>query len=137
MTVMDPDLNIPFDRLRQLRAILLKLHKALLDSEKILYEQMHGRIRSSGEFFQLVVEHEWFNWLRAISKFIVQIDEALDAKEPMTLGQVNGLLEDARQLLRPVEQGTEFEKRYYQAIQRDPNIAFMHGQVTNLLRVPS
>ncbi|NEQ33312.1 MAG: hypothetical protein F6K04_20325 [Leptolyngbya sp. SIO4C5] len=130
---MDSASNIPFDRLRQLRAALLKLHKALLDSEKIVYEQRHGRIRSSGEFFQLVVEHEWFSWLRAISKFIVQIDEALDAKEPMTLGQVNVLLTDARQLLRPAEQGNEFEQRYYQAIQRDPNIAFMHGQVSNLL----
>ncbi|NJL86774.1 MAG: hypothetical protein HC886_13635 [Leptolyngbyaceae cyanobacterium SM1_1_3] len=133
MTAIDSSLNVPFERLRQLRSALLQLHKALLDSEKIVYERTHGRIRSSSEFFQLVIEHEWFNWLRAISKLIVQIDEALDAKEPITLGQANSLLDNTRQLLRPLEQGTEFEKRYYQAIQRDPNIAFTHGQVSNLL----
>lgn len=127
-------LDLSFQRLRELRALLLRLHKTLLDSERVVYEQYHGRIQSKGEFFRLVIGDEWFSWLRPISQFIVQIDEALSAKEPVTLQRVNELLEEARALLHPSEEGTTLEKRYYQAIQREPDVALMHAEVSRLLR---
>ena len=133
MSFTYPPANLPFQRLRDVRAALLQLHKALLDSERDMYERFHGRIRSKGEFFQLVVQDEWFSWLRPFSKFIVQIDEALSAKEPITLHQANELLDEARSLVSPDEAGTNREQRYYQAIQRDPNIALMHADVSRLL----
>jgi hypothetical protein len=126
-------LDLPFQRLREVRQSLLRLHKALLNSERVVYEKSHGRIQSSGEFFQLVVNHEWFSWLRPISQFIVQIDEALSAKEPVTLEEANALLEQARTLIHPAETGTPLEEGYYRAIQRDPNIALMHAEVSQLL----
>lgn len=120
--------------LREIRTALLHLHKALLDSERAVYEQFYGRIKSSGEFFRLVIGHEWFSWLRPISQFIVQIDELLSAKQPVTLSEATALLEQARNLLRPSEEGkTDLEQRYYLAIQRDPNIAIMHAEVAKLL----
>jgi hypothetical protein len=96
---------------------------------------MHGGIRSRGEFFQLVLQDEWFSWLRPFSKFIVQIDEALGAKEeePLTLNRANELLDGVRILISPSAEGTNRERRYYQAIQRDPNIALMHAEVSRLL----
>jgi hypothetical protein len=127
-------LELPFQRLREVRAALLRLHKALLESERVVYEQLHGRIRSRGEFFQLVIADEWFSWLRPFSQFIVQIDEALSAKEPITLHQANELLDEARSLVSPCEEGTTREQRYYQAIQRDPDIALMHAEVSRLLK---
>lgn len=120
-------------RLGQVRFALLRLHKALLDAERVTYEQAHGRIRSNGEFFQLVIQDEWFDWLRPISQFIVQIDEALSTKEPITLEQASELLGQARQLLHPIEHGTPLEQKYYQAIQRDPDIAFMHAEMARML----
>ncbi len=133
MSSSDSSLDIPFQRLREVRTALLRLHKALLESERIVYEQSHGRIRSKGEFFQLVIGDEWFSWLRPFSQLIVKIDEALDAKEePMTLNQANQLLEEAKMLLQASETGTMSEKRYYQAIQRDPDIAFMHAETSQL-----
>jgi hypothetical protein len=123
-------------RLRQLRSILLRLHKALLESERIIYEQFYGRIQSSGEFFRLVIGHEWFSWLRPISQFIVQIDEVLSAKEPVTSDKADELLAEARNLLKPSETGTALETRYYRAIQRDPDIALMHAEVSDLLITP-
>ena len=133
MSSTNPALDSPFQRLREVRLAILHLHKALLDSERIVYEQFHGRIQSNGEFLRLVLEHDWFSWLRPISQFIVQIDEALSAKEPATLSQVNDLLEAARNLLKPAEDGTTLEKRYYRAIQRNPDIAIMHAQISQLL----
>ncbi|MGF1535072.1 MAG: hypothetical protein ACFB4J_01120 [Elainellaceae cyanobacterium] len=126
-------LDAPFQRLRTLRTMLLRLHKALLNWERSIYEREHGRIQNNGEFFRLVVGHEWFNWLRPMSQFIVRIDEALSAKEPATLSEVNQILGDARSLLRASEEGTESEQRYYEAIQHSPDIAFMHAEVAQLL----
>ncbi len=135
MSSSEPSLESTLQRLRELRGMLLHLHKALLESERVEYEQAYGEIQSKGEYFQLVVSHEWFSWLRPISQFIVQIDELLSSKTPVTLPEASQLLEQAQHLLRPVEAGTPSEQRYYQAIQRDPEIASMHGQVTQLLIV--
>lgn len=120
-------------RLGQVRFALLRLHKALLDGERSRYEQEHGRIRSNTEFFHLVLENEWFAWLRPISQFIVQIDEALSAKEPITLAQADELLTQARELMQPLETGSPLEQNYYQAIQRDPDIAYIHAELANML----
>ncbi len=133
MSSTHPPLDFPFQHLREIRAALLRLHKALLDSEREVYERRHGRIQSKGEFFQLVIGDEWFSWLRPFSQFIVEIDEALSSKEPITLHRANELIDEARFLVSPAEAGTTREQRYYQAIQRDPNIALMHAEVSSLL----
>lgn len=133
MSSANPPLDFPFQRLREVRAALLRLHKALLNSERDSYERLHGRIQSKGEFFQLVIQDEWFSWLRPFSQFIVQIDEALSAKEPITLDRANELLTEVRSLISPAEEGTLQQQRYFQAIQRDPNIALMHADVSRLL----
>ena len=135
MSAADSSLDRPFHRLRELRNGLLRLHKALLESERAAYEQEHGQIRNRGEFFQLVVGDEWFSWLRPFSQFIVQIDELLSAKgDPATLHQANELIDEARSLLRADENGTANQQRYYHAIQRDPDIAFMHAEIFSLLQ---
>lgn len=119
-------------RLGQVRFALLRLHKALLDGERSDYEQANGRVTNT-EFFHLVLENEQFAWLRPISQFIVQIDEALDAKEPITLDQASELLTQTKQLLRPTATGTDLEQKYDRAIQQDPDIAFMHAEMMNML----
>ena len=126
-------LEVILQRLRDVRNILLRLHKALLESERVAYEQLHGQIKSKGEYFQLVLNDDWFNWLRSISQFIVEIDELLSSKEPIELDNASGLLEQAQNLMQPSEDGDTFGKRYYAAIQRDPDIALMHAQVSRLL----
>lgn len=133
MSSSDLPLNLPFQRLRQVRTKLLHLHKALLDSEKQVYEQSYGQIPSKGEFFRLVIGDDWFSWLRDFSQFIIRIDIALDEKEPATLEIANQLLSEAQTLLTPAEFGTSQQQRYYQAIQRDPNIAVMHAELSHLL----
>lgn len=126
-------LDFILQRLRNVRSLLLRLHKALLESERIAYEQIHGRIQSSGEFFRLVIDHEWFSWLRPISQFIVQIDELLSSKETPTFSAAHALLKQTRSLLHPAEAGTLLEQNYFRAIQRDPTIALMHAELSDLL----
>ena len=124
-------------RLQQIRPDLLKLHKALLYSERTVYEQTHGPIANSGEFFRLVTEDEAFSWLRPISQFIVQIDELLDLRRKDTVEPESAaiLLEKARLMLKPNKDSlTPLGERYFQAIQRDPKIALMHADMAEKLR---
>ena len=48
-------------------------------------------------------------------------------------GLLEGLLAQARHLLHPAASGTNAEQKYYQAIQRDPEIAFMHAELAKML----
>lgn len=116
-------------RLRGLRSGLLRLHKTLLDAERDAYEQTHGRV-SSGELLQLVINHEQFAWLHAVSELIVRIDELLDADEPATAVDADALFAEARALLKPSEAGGGFQRRYYAALQREPAAVLAHRELT-------
>ncbi|MEJ0091600.1 MAG: hypothetical protein WDM80_17865 [Limisphaerales bacterium] len=62
------------------------------------------------------------------------MDEALDAKEPLTTTGVEDLITRARKLLVPTEEGEGFSKHYDEALQRDPDVVFGHAIVAKLLR---
>lgn len=121
-------------RLRELRRALLHLHKALLDTERVAYEQVHGRV-SSGELLQLVINHEQFVWLRPVSELIVRTDEMLAADEPLKTSEAESLLAQARALLKLSETGSEFERRYFAAFRRDPDMMLAHREVMLILSV--
>ncbi|BAZ05429.1 hypothetical protein [Calothrix sp. NIES-3974] len=133
MSSTNPSIDSTLQLLRDVRRTILRLHKALLDFEKIEYEIVHGKIRNSSEFLQLVIGDEWFNWLHPISQYIVQVDEVLYSKEPIAEAQIHSLLEQARSLLQPNQEGTILEQRYDYAIQREPAIALMHIEISRLL----
>lgn len=118
-------------RTRELRLGLLRLHKTLLDAERAIYERVYGQV-TGGELLQLVISDEHFAWLHAISELIVRIDEMLDAEEP-TADEVRSLLSQARLLLRPSEEGDEFERKYFAALQRDPDAVLAHSKVVQVL----
>ncbi|MFL9454054.1 MULTISPECIES: hypothetical protein [Nostocales] len=119
-------------RLSLLRGKLLDLHKILLDAERTTYEQVRGRV-SRGELLQLLISNEQFAWLRNISMLVVEIDEALNADEPITLEDAQSLLDSARQLLTPAEDGNTFEKKYYDSLQSEPDVALAHAEITQIL----
>src|SRR6185295_11165169 len=88
--------------LADLRLGLLRLHKALLEMERINYEKVFGRI-NSGELLQMVVNHPQFGWLRIISALIVEIDESLNGEEPATVADFAELNSQVRRLLNAPE----------------------------------
>ena len=107
---------------------LLRLHKALLDSERVSYERVHGRIETNGAFFQLVLGDAWFAWLRPLSQLMVKIDELSE----MTLA-----IDSVRTMLTPSEEGNGFGRHYYDALQREPDVVLAHAAVRALLRTSS
>ncbi|MGF1457832.1 MAG: hypothetical protein ACFBSG_02280 [Leptolyngbyaceae cyanobacterium] len=124
-----------YEKLKALRPLMLRLHKALLDAEQDSYERVHGPVTSKMELFQLVVNDEWFAWLRPISQFIATIDESFASKEPVSPNEIHSLLQKAHDLL-PLEsdESSEAAVRYQRAVDNYPQIATLHQQVMAVLQ---
>jgi hypothetical protein len=118
-------------KLVALREALLRLHKSLLDMERRTYEKEHGKV-SAGELFRLVVDDPQFSWLHNISEFVVRIDENLSINEGVTDTDAHVAVSLARKIFAPTESGDGFQKKYYDAIQKDPAVVMEHAQLARL-----
>jgi hypothetical protein len=133
MSSTNPSHDPVKQRLTELRNGLLALHKTLLDSERAMYEHDIARITSSGELLNLVINDPWFAWLHALSEFVVLIDETLDAEEPPQGMDAERLIAQAWELMTPDENGKGFAKRYFEALQRDPDVVLAHARMRKVL----
>jgi hypothetical protein len=121
-------------RLTELREAMLRLHKALLESERVSYEEAFGKISSPYQFLQLLTNDPWFAWLSPVSQLITAMDEMLDAKEPLTTTGVDAVAAQAKTLLVATESGEGFSRHYDEALQRNPDVVFAHAAFAKLLR---
>jgi hypothetical protein len=119
------------EKLITLRLALLKLHKTLINMERRDYEREHGAV-NTGELFRLVIDHAQFSWLHNISEFVVRIDETLAAREPVTPEYTSTAISLARKMFVPTESGDHFQKKYFDAIQRDPAVVIEHAELARL-----
>ena len=122
--------------LKDLRHGLLRLHKLLLDLERRDFERSRGPIGNSYEFLQLVLKDPWFDWLHRLSELIVQIDESLDTRDqevPLTDQDGKELIERAKTLLAPSENGSQFQKNYFLALQQSPDVVLLHSEIMRML----
>jgi hypothetical protein len=114
-------------RLQDLRHALLSLHKALVESERVSYEKTVGAIQSPNHFLKLLMSDPWFAWMQPVSQLIVAMDEALEAKIPLTAAAADALIKQTGQLLVATEAGEGFSRHYYDALQRDPDVVLAHA----------
>ena len=114
-----------------LREALLRLHKTLLDMERREYEKEHGAV-TAGELFRLVVDNPQFSWLHNISEFVVRIDEGLASQAGVTDNDAHVAISLARKIFAPTESGDGFQKKYFDAIQRDPSVVMEHAELVRL-----
>jgi hypothetical protein len=119
--------------LLDIRRGLLGLHKALIVAEQVTYERINGRVGSTGKLLQLVLNDPWFTWLHPLSQMVVRIDELLEDDADLTDVEVAYFLTEVRALIRPSEEGDGFERSYYEALQREPDVIFAHVEVKKLL----
>jgi hypothetical protein len=130
-----PDNGGPQNPARQkliaLRLALLRLHKTLLDMERRDYERVNGHV-SAGELFRLVVDHEQFGWLHNLSEFVVRLDETLSGEAPVTAQDTHWAIMLAQKMFAPTEAGDAFQRRYFDAIQRDPAVVMEHAELARL-----
>jgi hypothetical protein len=119
------------EKLIALRLALLRIHKTLLTMERRDYEKEHGAV-NTGELFRLVIDDAQFAWLHNISEFVVRIDETLAGKEPITVEYMRESFVLARKMFTPTELGDAFQKKYFDAIQRDPAVVMDHAEMARL-----
>ena len=119
------------DHLRALASGLTRLHALLMDRERSTYESRHGRV-SSGELLQLLLTDERFAWLRPLSALLAQIDEAVDAEEPVTALDAERFHRATYRLVKSGDAGL-FQDNYREALQESPDVVMAHAEVVRLL----
>lgn len=118
-------------KLVALREALLHLHKSLLEMERRTYEKDHGKI-NAGELFRLVIDDPQFSWLHNISEFVVRIDENLASEEGVSEADAHVAMSLARKIFAPSETGDGFQKKYFDAIQKEPTVVMEHAQLARM-----
>ena len=79
----------------------MEVHRSLLQAERERYERAQGKL-SEGEFLQALIHDPRLAWLRPLTTLVASLDELLGDRE--------------------------FDKRYLEALQRDPGVAVAHGR---------
>jgi catechol 2,3-dioxygenase len=121
-------------RLREVRGRLLHLHKVLLDDARVSYEMDRGRVGSNATLLQLVIGDPWFAWLHSLSELIVRIDQTAEPESPATDADAAALIEQVEHLLTASETGEGFQRRYYEALQRQPAVVLAHADVRRTIK---
>jgi hypothetical protein len=117
------------DRLRQ---ALLRLHKTLLDAQRIRYEREHGRVESRGELLELVLQDPSFEWLRVLSALIAGLDELSAVDDKDVSAELLAVINRLRRLVR-FEGNVGFTAPYREIIEAVPDALVAHVQLSRLL----
>lgn len=117
-------------KLEKARMELLRLHRALLETERVRYEKVRGRIANNSAFLQLVINDPWFDWLRPMAQLVLLIDERTsDKKSPLGSVEATALFDRARGLLRADAEGDAFQRLFAESVQSSPTLAVLARQV--------
>jgi hypothetical protein len=131
---LPPAPPVLLQRLEVSRTLLLKVHRTLLEAERLRFEKARGRIPNNMEFLQLVINDPWFDWLRPMTQMVLLIDERMsDKKSRLGRDEAQSLLEQARALLTPDPDGDAFQRLYADALQYSPGLAVLARQVAAVL----
>ena len=118
-------------RLDELRKALLKLHKTLLDAQRVRYEREHGRVESTNGLLDLVLNHPYFEWLRVLSALIARLDELM-AEDHDVSAELRAVIDKLRTLVR-FEGNAGFTEPYREIIEAVPDALVAHVQFSRLL----
>lgn len=121
-------------RVRDLRGKLLQLHKVLLDDARASYEMDRGRVPSNATLLQLVINDPWFAWLHSLSELVVRIDQTVEPDSPATDADAAALIDQVEKLLTASEDGEGFQRRYFDALQRQPAVVMAHADVRRAIK---
>ena len=119
--------------LTEIRHLLLRLHKTLIDWQRADYERVHGRLQTT-QLLNVMFNDRAFAWLRSMSGLIVRIDEALEVKPPKEPIESGPLVAAARELIAP-EAGSAYAQRYHAALQELPEAVLAHRDLVILLKL--
>lgn len=120
------------ESLKQIRLMLLRLHKDLVDFERKKIENQFGQI-SGGQFLQLLLNDVNFAWMRKFSTLIVEIDEMLALNDGFTNEMIETHLKVLEDLLNFKDSDAEFNTKYKGVLENNPAIEIKHFELKALL----
>lgn len=120
-------------QLKTVRNALLGLHQTLLNYHRKNHERRHGRMPAPGMLFTLATGNKNFAWLRNLSELIVGLDAYLEG-ESLSIKNTNSVLKYTKQLLSLKHKTTQFERLYFAAVHKDPEVLLAHHRVMQALK---
>lgn len=126
--------NSSLDQINNLFRVLLRVHKSLLDFQKLATETFEQKKYTPYEMLQLAFNHPEFAWLRKISVIMSEMDEATSDKKK--LPDENTLKEFARRLneiFSENSQDADFKHRLDIALGRDSKLASEVSELRSML----
>src|SRR4051812_26485685 len=99
-----------------LRAQLLNLHRAIVETERVAYERAHGRVTDRA-FLDLLIQDASFSWLRPLTAMIVRLDELREGEEEGSEQALKDCELQVRRLLKPGNAGDAFQRKYADILQ--------------------
>jgi hypothetical protein len=118
----------PRETLKRLSAVLIRLHRALIQAEA----KEFGAVEGPYQLLSLVSRHPHFAWLHGFTKLIVAIDEARSPKGSIGPGAVAGFADAARSLSGG-EGALDADGRYAVLLERHADVAREHEELRALL----
>jgi hypothetical protein len=113
----------------EVRRGLLRLHKALIDAERAVFERGRGPV-TNGELLQALIDDPFFAWLRPWSRLIVEIDETLAAREPLSPEAAREYVERVRALVATPDDANAVD-RFDQVRTRHPDVLLAHLELNS------
>ncbi len=105
----------------------------MLDYQKAEYEAKHGLISNPNLYYQLVISHESFAWLKTLSALIVSIDELLESKDGVAEEKTKQIITYTQKLLTEQSGTSVFSTNYQTAVQNNPEVSTLHAQALSTL----
>ncbi|WP_455388656.1 hypothetical protein [Petrachloros mirabilis] len=127
-------INLRRRTILSIRESLVGLHGALIVAEQLTYESINGPVESIDTLLLLLQKDPWFTWLHPIADLLVRIDHVLeDDSCDITDENVEHFICEIDRLLHPSVEGDGFERAYYEALDRAPDVVLAHFRVRKLL----
>ncbi len=120
-------------KLKDLSKAMLRLHKTLLEAEKMKYEAANGKIQNANIYLSLVLDDPQFAWLRKLSSLIALIDEATSMRRPASETDALALLDEAKTLLNFEDADEDFNDKFQNALQDNSDAVLGHNDALKSL----
>lgn len=113
-----------------IRRHLLALHRTLVEIERRDFERAHGR-QSAAALLHNLIHDVTFAWLRPLTAILAQIDEV--SESPEAEEAMKASVTELRDLVRPDDAGSDFQRRYAALLQQHPELVVAHGALVRSL----
>lgn len=126
--------NNSTDQINELFRHLLRVHKSLIDFQKLVLEAFEQKKFTSYDILQFAFNHPEFEWLRKISTIMADMDESTSDKEnPPDELRLKEFAQRLNDIFSEYSLETDFKHRLNIALDRDPKLASEVAELRSLL----